>query len=122
HRLHEGSPRCHSHGGPFCTIYTWPWTHTSTRKRGKHLSPRFRLVARGADGMISWLFPTSKDLLQRSLVPRCYLLPSEVENFCISMPRPCASRRQDLLGRLNQDRKSTRLNSSHGSSSYAVFC
>src|SRR5207245_10845267 len=30
--------------------------------------------------------------------------------------------RQDVQDRLQEDRKSTRLNSSHGSISYAVFC
>src|SRR5438128_11969001 len=39
-------------------------------------------------------------------------------------PRPLVStsRCGRLPGRVDSDRKSTRLNSSHGSSSYAVFC
>src|SRR3712207_7126695 len=35
---------------------------------------------------------------------------------------PVAEDEDALLGRLNRDRKSTRLNSSHANISYAVFC
>src|SRR5437764_1812595 len=44
---------------------------------------------------------TGEDLLQRSFVPRRDLLSSEVENLCVSEPRPSAGRRKDFLGRLN---------------------
>src|SRR2546430_8152695 len=44
---------------------------------------------------------TGQDLLQSSFVPRRHLLSSEVENLCVSEPRPSAGRRKDFLGRLN---------------------
>src|SRR5438445_12340666 len=43
----------------------------------------------------SLLLPRSEDLLQRSFVPRRYLLPCEAKNFCISKLGPHASRWQE---------------------------
>src|SRR6184192_4397306 len=63
----------------------------------------FPLVAGAAGGndLSSLLFPTSEDLLQRSFVPRRYLLSGEAENLCVSESRPRPGRRQHLLWRFN---------------------
>src|SRR5438132_9296146 len=62
-------------------------------------------------------FPTrrSSDLSrQQNAVPRSFIFP---------VGAPAQSLRRSTVGRTSrQDRKSTRLNSSHTVSSYAVFC
>src|SRR5947209_17138792 len=53
--------------------------------------------------------------------------PSLVHVFTLSIPKKVSSPRKQsppflLLARRREDRKSTRLNSSHANISYAVFC
>src|SRR5205807_5191201 len=51
-------------------------------------SPCFRMVAEaaGREHPFSFLRPRREDLLQRSFVPRRYLLSGEAENLCVSEP------------------------------------
>src|SRR5438128_7539555 len=63
----------------------------------------------------------------RCLLPGCVWLAVGNSGLSWSAPHPRAQERRDGNGCDNQcedqqDRKSTRLNSSHGSISYAVFC
>src|SRR5947209_16829535 len=51
-------------------------------------------------------------------LPICIPAPVAVRPICRLSPRGAAPRRAKIL----QDRKSTRLNSSHANISYAVFC
>src|SRR5699024_12633503 len=67
-------------------------------------------------------FPTrrSSDLVERS-TSGSHNLPSSIA-FAIFFARSHMSGSRTTSGMLSQDRKSTRLNSSHVSISYAVFC
>src|SRR5438128_3502617 len=46
----------------------------------------------------------------------------KLDDFLVSFQKLQCLKADDLIKPLPQDRKSTRLNSSHGSISYAVFC
>src|SRR3712207_8799432 len=48
--------------------------------------------------------------------------PRELQRGDFALPRSHRPRRGRRLGRRAEDRKSTRLNSSHANISYAVFC
>src|SRR5205807_9512696 len=79
----------------------------------------------------STLFPYTT--LFRSLLPPAPLQPDTAHRFRLPADRPVTHVRLDIVpdggvarfrlyGQLTQDRKSTRLNSSHLVISYAVFC
>src|SRR3712207_8237961 len=85
----------------------------------------------------STLFPYTT--LFRSLVLPCFSLLTSLFSLLTSAPRlrvrtldlhldlpppalPEAEHGQDAAGEVAEDRKSTRLNSSHANISYAVFC
>src|SRR5438094_6079701 len=74
----------------------------------------------------STLFPYTtlfrSDLIQRQLVRRC--LDIEDQSAVLDVPHVADNAERGLLGAQRHvlDRKSTRLNSSHRTISYAVFC
>src|SRR5438034_6455281 len=57
--------------------------------------------------------------VERAVVPEDIVLQLWIRN---ALARPVRCRRLEMARRANQDRKSTRLNSSHTVISYAVFC
>src|SRR5439155_11495035 len=67
----------------------------------------------GADSMKLTLTITRRDTTAHNLTVRLYRLPITIDSTTTFA---------DLLGAFAEDRKSTRLNSSHVAISYAVFC
>src|SRR3712207_7950602 len=74
----------------------------------------------------STLFPyTTLFRSMRQNVPKCYTCVDGVRCIGRSAAEPAAAGRSDaehVAGPQGEDRKSTRLNSSHANISYAVFC
>src|SRR2546422_11709765 len=70
------------------------------------------------------LFRSLRDLgvEQRDLATAAQVTQSYISQLLTRKKAPPAPNRTDIYDKMERDRKSTRLNSSHGYISYAVFC
>src|SRR2546422_3351598 len=91
-----------------------------------YVSCRFFFFFKAEDGIRDVAVTGVSDVCSSDLPPGASLVRSSPATFFITRPPLCTRRPSPVTkvtpSRWSRDRKSTRLNSSHGYISYAVFC